>query len=200
MSNYEFYSEGFSSVEARDELYFKIVLKQKIQSLESQIRNAETYIKTEKDNDITGLRIYDIQDLYSRLDKAKALLIKFEENLNKYEYGDDKIPLKDFLWEYNDGKFRTEKELKYNDKNYIKEVERINSKSMWLYFIIILGFPALAFFPSIFHNFSILGYLAVTMICLPLTAILACIAKFGYELFMKHLLKNEITEEEKVVI
>ena len=64
MPNYEFYSEGFSSEELREELTFKIALKTKIEQLKLIIKSHEDEIKSEADDDIRRLRICDIQKLY----------------------------------------------------------------------------------------------------------------------------------------
>lgn len=121
MSNYEFYSEGFASEELKEELVFKITLKTKIEQLKLVIKSHEDEIKSETDDDIRSLRICDIQKLYKQIEQTKDLLKRVEEN-EKRPKG-FKIPLKDFSWEYNDGKFRTESELYFRSKQHIDYTE-----------------------------------------------------------------------------
>lgn len=121
MANYEFYSEDFSSEELREELVFKITLKTKIEQLKLVIKSHEDKIKSEANDDIRRLGICDIQKLYKQIEQTKDLLRRVEEN-EKRPKG-FKAPLKDFLWEYNDGKFRTESELYFRSKQHIDYTE-----------------------------------------------------------------------------
>ena len=105
-------------------LSLKITLKTKIEQLKLVIKSHEDKIKSEANDDIRRLGICDIQKLYKQIEQTKDLLRRVEEN-EKRPKG-FKAPLKDFLWEYNDGKFRTESELYFRSKQHIDYTEEKN--------------------------------------------------------------------------
>lgn len=169
MPNYEFYSEGFSSVEARDKLYFKIALKNKIAKLEADIKLAENSIKKETDNDIAGLKIYDIQDLYKKVEKTKMFLNLFLENEQKPEI--EQKPLEWFIWEYNDGKFRTREERYFASDDYKEYSKKRGNSIIWIIIGTILIVPMIAMGTHPFDE----GFLLWIIMCLPVSGFLGII-------------------------
>lgn len=147
MPNYEFYSEAFYNEKTRDEISFKLKRKEDVRQLKNIIEQEEQSIKMSSDNDITTLKIHDIQILYKKLKRAENFLKKFEENSLKKK--DEKIPFERFVYLYNDGNYRSRIEVVMTSKEGLK-IQRLRNRGITIGTIIIWVAILLCCFSELF--------------------------------------------------
>lgn len=160
MPNYEFYSESFYNEKARDEISFKLKLKEDVRLLKNIIEQEEQSIRMSSDNDITTLKIHDIQILYKKLKRAENFLKKFEENSLKKK--DEKIPFERFVYLYNDGNYRSRVEAVMTSKEGLK-IQKLRDRGITIGTIVIWVAILLCFCSELFSFVVILMPIAFVL-------------------------------------
>lgn len=160
MPNYEFYSEAFYNEKARDETSFKLKLKEDVHQLKNIIEQEEQSIRMSSDNDVTTLKIHDIQILYKKLRRAENFLKKIEENSLKEK--DERIPFERFIYLYNDGNYRSRIEIVMTSKEGLK-VQKLRDNGITIGTIVIWIALLLCCFSELFSFVIFLAPIAFVL-------------------------------------